>query len=409
MYKTPYVPVCCPECGQHFSIVETYSYDWKEKHTHINHIQNSPSNWSGKNTVEIHSSRYNPHYAIIHKKRTDNYFVEYTNKVKGFLMDGDSKVSIYFGKLRCQNCLEASLKNTKSFEYRLNKLMTTEKPDDWKKKFSIFGANRGRVFDNFGCVTFGYTTIYGWNKEEFEKTVEKELTEVYKVKFEFVYTYSEKLNPDRYGIYCIVRPLHFLEEQPIKHKIKTKKLKVPDGPLATFNRIETSWNSNWIHPKNSFFHSVLSCFGGLHRETFESFEQAIKHRALRIIGYETPIPTPDSKQFLFSKEHFLITLVDDKRQEKYYVEGYLIEEAKEEFRIRLHAYLKGAIEIVRKNKRTSSDDFYNVYEIVSNYLSHSSVFPEVLDVLKDYSEADRNLILERCEEFKKWRIEFFRR
>jgi hypothetical protein len=420
MNKTPYVHTHCQDCNKKFSTIDTYEYDWSEKKTITNHIQNAKSNWSGQEVINIDSSKYNPHYAHQYKNAKDKFFVSYRNKFKGLLVDGNSSVGVYFSSISCQDCLKANLANKDSFEYKLNKLLIKKSEEGFDSikpyqrystnRFQLFRSKSEPAFDNLGCITFGFSTIYGWKKEELEKDVEHLMTNVLKVKFDFVYTYSERLNPDRDGVYCIIRPLHFLNEKPKKAKPIKKESKTPGKSLvkATLKNIEVSSNSNWVHPKNCFGHMVLSCYGGLHRETYENFHYAARTGRLTFVGYETPMPDPESKEFLYSKDFFLASFIDEDKQEKYYAEGYLTEESSKEFYERLNQYMVVALEIF-KTKRVGEDKIYNVFSIVSSYIGLELVRDDVKEFMAKIPAEEKLAIQKKRQEFKEYESRVFSR
>lgn len=190
-----------------------------------------------------------------------------------------------------------------------------------------------------------------------------------------------------------------------KEKVELKR----DIEITLRTDIKFDKNSTFIHPTNCIQHSILSCYGGIHRKSYESFEEALSLNHLKMIGFETPVPSPGTKEFAYCNQFYRITFEDIVENTKYFMPSYLFKETINECNKRLEEYVSNAIDII-KNSRSGAYDHepYNAYSIGVSYLSKSSD-DKVEKTLKKYTKEEQKLILKRSEEFLNWSKEFFGR
>jgi hypothetical protein len=173
--------------------------------------------------------------------------------------------------------------------------------------------------------------------------------------------------------------------------------------------IEFNKNSSFIHPTNCTEHSILSCYGGIGRKSYEEFEEALSLNHIEMVGYETPVPEPGTREFEYDQHFFRVTFKDVVKKEKYFMPGYLFKETIKECNVRLDQYAAHAIEIIKKSKSGRYDhDPYNPYSIGVSYITKSS--DEKVDKMLDkYTKEEEEGILDKGVEFLEWSKEFFSR
>ena len=422
MYKIPFIPVVCKECGKPHTTIPVYEYNWNDKKQHLIPIQESPKNWSGQEVKQLTNRTWTNYYAIIHKKRTDKYFVEYVNKFSGLLCDGKTKLTIHFDSIICEDCRHKLEEDENSFQSRFTKLFKEEEEKKYNSQhwvaglsngskvgFSGFYPKSGPILNNLGCLWLGYTILGGGSVEslkKLEEAVEKLFKEKLKVKFEFVYSYSESLNPDRDGVYCMVRPISFIGEKDKSKKPKELKEKYQTQRFNLRN-LDYDYRGMWAHPQRCIEHRILP-FGGLHEETLRFFKAAAISGNLSLVGFETPVPEKD-EDLRSNFNWMLVSFLDTARKEKYFVESYLVKETIDEFNKRLKEFMKRALKFVLKlNEYDMRNSNYNISSTVATYLSNYPKI-EVNEMLSDFSKDEKDKILENCEKFLEYKREVFSR
>lgn len=233
------------------------------------------------------------------------------------------------------------------------------------------------------------------------------------------FDYKDALIVDEHNRFeCLMIDLYPVNRRPYagwKNKevvIKQTKEKVEvetNIGITLRNDIKFDKNCSYIHPTNCVEHTILRCYGGIGREAYEEFEEALSLNCIEMIGYETPVPMPGTKEFGYDSQFYRVTFKDIVSNEKYFMPGYLFKETIDEFNERLDKYATYAVEIINKSRSGANDhDPYNAYSIGVSYISNSS--DEKVDkILEKYNKQEEENILNRCEEFLKWSKEFFSR
>ncbi len=174
-------------------------------------------------------------------------------------------------------------------------------------------------------------------------------------------------------------------------------------PQLTFRDIELDRNSSFIHPV-CIEKSILRCYGGFGRAWFEDLEDAMKGSVnvskqnelqigvvtkkprVELVGWKTPMPIPNSRDFSYDCTHFMVTVRDIKTSVDYNVYGYLFEETLAEFNRRLYEYAEQATDVMLKSR----GDKYNEFSVASHFLDKS---PDAEKILSKYSVKDRNKVI----------------
>lgn len=222
------------------------------------------------------------------------------------------------------------------------------------------------------------------------------------------FNYSDALIVDEYDrFYCLMIDLYPENRRPYagwKNKevdiYKTnEKIEIDFNSGITLRTdIKLKKNSMYIHPICEE-HRILGCYGGLWLKTFEEFEDAFNLNHIKIIGYETPIPKINTRDFNFDDSFLCVTFKDIVKNEKYFLPGYLFKETFQEFDERLEKYVESTIDIIKKSKNGKYDNEpYNPYSIGVNYIM-SDKYPNRINLLMKHTYDEQKNIINRCIEF----------
>ncbi len=168
-------------------------------------------------------------------------------------------------------------------------------------------------------------------------------------------------------------------------------------------------------------HYIINCLGGIPEDIFNDLSESLSKpfeevvitsgqvgqifnkSRVKLIGWETPMPTREYDVYHLTSDCFKVTVMDIKSKRKYKVYGYLFKETEKEFRRRICEYAEKAIDII-SNSPSCTRDSVIPFTIGTHFVEVEYAMCEAQKILMKYDKEDGNYeegscsIIEKCEE-----------